>query len=93
LNDIRARRGEILEVARKHSARDVRVFGSVVRGDNNQASDIDFLIRMEPDRSLLDRIEFMQELEDMLQVKVDVVNEKALHPLIREQVLKEGKPL
>ncbi|OHB55323.1 MAG: hypothetical protein A2Y07_07420 [Planctomycetes bacterium GWF2_50_10] len=89
-NDIRSKRNEILNTASKHGATNVRVFGSFVRGDNTQTSDLDLLVKMEPDRSLFDRIELMQELEDLLHIKVDVVNEKALSPIIRDEVLKQG---
>jgi len=89
-NDIRSRRAEILKAAARHGAHNVRVFGSVVRGENTESSDIDMVVTMEPDRSLFDRIELMQELEDMLHVKVDVVNERAMSPIIRDEVLREG---
>ena len=89
-NEIRSKRDMIVDMAAKHGAHNVRLFGSVVRGDNRPTSDLDLLVTMEADRSLLDRIELMQELEDMLHVKVDVVNEKALHSSIRDEVLREG---
>ena len=92
-NDIRARREEVLSLAAKHGAHNVRVFGSVARGDNTPSSDIDLLVNMEPDRSLFDRIELMHDLEDMLHVKVDVVNEKALPSIIRDEVLHQGVAL
>jgi predicted nucleotidyltransferase len=92
-NDIKTRREEILRLADCHGAHNVRIFGSLVRGENTESSDIDLLVTMEPDRSLFDRIELMQDLEDLLHVKVDVVNEKALSPLIRTEVLSEGVTL
>ena len=93
LDDVRRRRSEILRAAARHGARDVRLFGSVVRGEAGEESDVDLLVRMEQGRSLLDRIELIQELEDMLHCKVDVVNERALHRLLRDRVLAEGIPL
>jgi len=89
LNDIRCRRDEILRIANEHGARNVRVFGSFVRGDVTEHSDLDLLVMMDKHRSLLDRIAMIHELEDLLGRKVDVVNEKALHPAIREQILRE----
>ena len=90
LSDIQAKRAEILKIAEKYGAFDVRVFGSVVRGTAGPGSDLDILVRFSEDCSLLDHIALMQDLETMLGVKVDVVNEKVLHPLIRDRVLNEG---
>ncbi len=91
--NLKTRREEILRLAAKHGARNVRVFGSVVRGDASPESDVDFLIEIEPGRSLLDHVCLLQDLEDILGCKVDVVNEKALHWLIREHVQREAVPL
>lgn len=82
-------RGAILEIARRHGASNVRVFGSVARGDAD-ANDIDLLVTVEPGRSMLDLIRLQLELEDLLKMKVDVVEDKALHPHIREIVLHEA---
>ncbi len=91
--DLRLKRADIYRVARAHGADNLRVFGSVATGLATPSSDLDLLVRMSPKSSLLDRIAIMQELEDLLGVKVDVVNEKALHALIRQEVLNEGVPL
>ncbi|MBN1555275.1 MAG: nucleotidyltransferase family protein [Phycisphaerae bacterium] len=93
LNDIQSQRERILEIARRHGASHVRIFGSVSRGRATQASDIDLLVTMAPDRSLLDRIALIHELEDLLRNPVDVVNERALHPEIRDEVLAEAVEL
>ena len=93
LSDVQARRVEILKIAGRYGADHVRVFGSVVRGTATEKSDLDILVRLEPGRSLVDHIGLIQALEDLLGVKVDVVTEKALHPLIRDRVLSEGVPL
>lgn len=90
LSDIQKKRAEILTLAEKYGADNVRVFGSVVRGTAGPGSDLDILVRLEPGRSLIDHIGLIQALEDLLGVKVDVVTEKALHPLIRDKVLREG---
>jgi len=89
LSDIRARRDEILKVAARYGASDVRLFGSVVHGQAGPDSDVDILVRFSEECSLLDHIALMQELEATLGVKVDVVNEKVLHPFIRDRVLSE----
>lgn len=90
LNDLRSRREEILSLAEKHGAHNVRVFGSVIRGENTPESDIDFLVAIDDDRSLLDHIALVRELEELLNCKVDVVSEDGLHKLIRNRVLSEG---
>ena len=86
-------RDEILGIAEKYGAGQVRLFGSVARGEAGQTSDLDVLVRMDPDRSLVDRIQMIHELQDLLQVSVDVVNERALHQAIRREVLTEAIPL
>ncbi len=90
LNDILEERSEILRIAAKHGAHEVRIFGSIVRGQAKDESDLDFLVRMDEDRSLLDHIALMHELEDFLGRKVDVVTEEALHRTIRNDVLLEA---
>ena len=93
LSDIRQQRANILRIAAKHGAREIRIFGSVVRGEADGDSDVDVLVKMEEGRSLLDRIALIHELEDLLHCKVDVVNERALHRLLRDCILSEGVPL
>jgi uncharacterized protein len=93
MNDILSRRSDILRIAARHGARDVRVFGSVVRGQAGEASDVDFLVRLDDDRSLLDHVALMQDLEDTLGCRVDVVTDRALHRAIRDRVLAEAVPL
>ncbi len=88
-----SKRGDILRVARKHGARNVRVFGSAARGDDAPASDVDFLVELEPGRSLLDHVALLQELEDLLGRKVDLVEPEGLHWYIRDKVLAEAVPL
>jgi|SRR6266404_745711 len=84
------RREEILEIARKRGALDIRVFGSVARGQSTSSSDIDFLVEMEPGRTLFDLGGLNADLEALLGVKVDVVTEKGLDRLIRDQVMTEA---
>lgn len=87
------KRDEILSIAAKHGAYNVKLFGSIVRGESTDMSDIDFLVDFEEGRSLFDLIAFKQDLEDMLGRKVDVVTNEALHWYIREQVMNEAVPL
>jgi len=93
LSDIQRQREEILRIAHSHGADNVRVFGSVVRGEATESSDLDILVRFSEKTSLIDYIALMQDLEGILGVKVDVVEEDALHPLIRDRVLSEGVAL
>ena len=88
-----ARRDEILNLATKRGARNVRVFGSVVRGDNRPDSDVDFLVEMEPGRTLFDLSGFVLDLQELLGTSVDVVTEAGLRPRIRDRVLAEAVPL
>lgn len=90
---LKAKRREILAIAARHGARNLRVFGSVARGEAGPESDIDILVEMDPDKSLMDHVALMQDLEDLLQRKVDVVSERALHWYIRDRILAEATPL
>lgn len=84
---------QIVETARRHGARRVRMFGSVARGTQTSESDLDLLVELEPGRDLFDLIEMKRELEGALGRSVDVVTEGALSPYIREKVLREALPL
>jgi predicted nucleotidyltransferase len=90
---LKAKRREILEIAAKHGAHNVRVFGSIARGEADAVSDIDFLVEMEPGRSLLDLGGLQAELEALLGRSVDVVTEKGLKARIRPRVLSEAVPV
>ncbi len=86
-------RPAILRIARNHGAHNVRIFGSVVRNETDKDSDIDFLVDMEPGRSLFDLGGLLMDLQELLHCKVDIVTEKGLRERIRNSVLKEAKPL
>jgi predicted nucleotidyltransferase len=87
------RRLDIMRIAARHGAHNVRVFGSVARGESRLDSDIDFLVEMEPGRSLFDLGGLLVDLRDCLGVEVDVVTEKGLRSRIRDQVMQEAVPL
>jgi uncharacterized protein len=87
------KRDEILRLAALHGAANVRVFGSVARGEDREDSDIDLLVHMEDDRSLLDMIGFAQDVEDLVGRKIDVVDDGGLHRVIRDHVLAEARAL
>ena len=86
-------REEILELAMRHGARNVRVCGSLARGEGSEGSDLDLLVTLGEGRSLLDLVGFKQDLEDLVHRPVDVVTEQALSPYLRERVLSEAIPL
>jgi hypothetical protein len=86
-------RQAILEIAQRHGAHDVRLFGSVARGESTQSSDVDILVRFDPDRSLFDHGGLIADLEELLGVKVDVVSEAGMRERFRERVLGEAVPL
>ncbi len=90
---LKEKREGILRMAAKYGARNVRVFGSVARGDADELSDIDFLVEMEPGRSLLDLGGLQAELEALFGCHVDVVTEKGLKTRIRGRVLDEAVPI
>lgn len=90
---LQEKREEILSLATKHGAYNIRIFGSVARGEADSASDIDFLVELEPGRSLLDLGGLLMELQELLDCPVDVVTDKGLRSRIREQVLCEAIPL
>ena len=86
---IRKKRTRILAIAGRHGATNLRVFGSVARGDAGPESDLDLLVELEPGRSLLDHIALIQDLEEALGCKVDVVTVKALKERYKKRVLDE----
>jgi uncharacterized protein len=90
---VKAKREDILRIAAKYGARNVRLFGSRARGDARSDSDVDFLVDMPSGCSLLDVGRLLMDLQDILGRKVDVVEPEGLHWYIRDKVLKEAVPL
>lgn len=86
---LKSKRSEILRLAARHGVKNLRVFGSVARGEAGPDSDVDFLVDMEADRSYLDIGGFLMDAQTLLGRKVDVVTEPGLHPYLREKVLRE----
>ncbi len=93
LNDLRKKREHIKKIAQKHGADNIRVFGSISRGEEGPDSDIDFLVDFEADRSLFDLVGLKLELEELLGYKVDLVTEGGIHRLISSRIMKEAVPL
>lgn len=90
---LKQKREEILDIAARHGAGNVRLFGSVARGEAVEGSDIDLLVEMEEGRSLLDQAALLLDLQELLGGSVDVVSDRGLKDRIRERVLKEAIPL
>ena len=87
------KRESILHLAELHGARNVRVFGSIARGDATKESDVDFLVDMEEGRSLLDLVGLWQDLQDLLGRKVDVISDGGISPYLRAKIMAEAVPL
>ena len=88
-----SKRNEILGIAAKHGAHNVRIFGSVARGEDDERSDLDLLVEFDPTVSLLDHAALVVELEDLLGRKVDVASVRGLKERIRDRVMREAVPL
>jgi uncharacterized protein len=87
---LKTRRNEILQIASKHGATNVRIFGSVAGGQADSLSDIDLLVEFKPGTTLLDHAGLVLELEALLGIKVDVVSDNGLRERVRERVLREA---
>ena len=90
---VRRKRRAILAAARRRGASNVRLFGSVARGESGPESDVDFLVELEQGRGLLDLGGLLMDLEELLNRKVDVATEEMLHWYIRDRVLAEAVPV
>lgn len=86
-------RAEILALADRHGVCNVRVFGSMAREDADNASDVDLLVSLPPDKTGLALGGLLMDVQDLLQRRVEVVTEGGLHPALRDRVLREAKPL
>lgn len=87
IDRLQSQREEIIAIAAKHGASNIRVFGSVARGEATNTSDLDLLIDLEPEQSLFNLIALKQELEEALGCQVDLAEPHSLHQLVRERVL------
>ncbi|MBW7864498.1 MAG: nucleotidyltransferase family protein [Candidatus Hydrogenedentes bacterium] len=91
--DVFARREEILAIADSYGAHDIRIIGSVARGDVTETSDLDLVVHFEPGRSLFDHGGLIVDLEELLGVKVDIISEGGMRQNFRDHVMKEAVPL
>ena len=90
---IKLKRPEILRLAARHGAYNIRLFGSVARSEADSRSGVNLLVDLEPGRSLLDLGGLLMDMQELLGCPVDVVTEKGLRPRIRERVLQEAIPI
>jgi predicted nucleotidyltransferase len=88
-----AQRERVLGIAAARGARNVRVFGSVLKGLDREGSDLDLLVDLPPGTSLLRIVGLQLDIEDALGVKVDLCTERELHPALKERILAEARPL
>ena len=90
LEELKSKRSQIRRISEKHGVTNLRVFGSVVRGEQNGQSDLDLLVKMAPARDLTDLVSFAQDMQAMMQVRVDVVSEGGLSPFLRDRIIAEA---
>ncbi len=93
MDEVRKKRNQIIALAARHRMRNLRIFGSLARGEAGPGSDVDLLVELEPGSTLLDHAAMVRELEALLGCRVDVVSERALRQGIAPRVLKEAVPL
>jgi predicted nucleotidyltransferase len=92
-HDVLKRKEEIIAVATRYGASNIRIFGSVARGDATEASDLDLIVRLEPGRSLFDLGGLLMDLRDLLGIKVDVISENGIRDRWRDHLMAESVPL
>ncbi len=85
-----SKRDELIALSRKHGASNIRVFGSVARREERPGSDIDLLVDMDEEASLLDLARLKNDLEDLLGKSIDITTKSALHPMLADAILKEA---
>lgn len=90
---LHAKRKKIMEIAAQYGAKNLRVFGSVARGEDNSKSDVDFLIDMERGRSYFDLVSLSDALEKILKCKIDLITSKGVSPYLKKRIFFEAKPL
>lgn len=90
IEELKAYREEILAIAERYHAPNIRVFGSVARGEASKNSDVDFLIDVSSEQTIFDLIRLIRALSELLGCKVDVAQSTVLHPMIRDEVLEDA---
>jgi len=90
LKKIREKKADIIKISQHYHAENIRLFGSVARGEATDKSDVDFLVSFMPNASLLDQAGMIEELSKLLQRNVDVVSERAVSPYLQETINAEA---
>lgn len=93
LEQLREKREALIALADRHKAENVRVFGSVARGEENENSDVDILVHFRPGASLFDLMDLKEDTEELLGLEVDIVSDRGLSPLLASRILGEARPL
>ena len=93
LSKVRGHKAEILQAAARRGVKNIRVFGSLARGEATAASDVDFLVEMEPHRGLFDLSGFWLDLEDLLGCPVDVATPGAIEPQMKDRIYADAQEL
>lgn len=93
LRELRQKRDRILQIAALYGAKDLRIFGSIARNEQNESSDVDLLVKMEKGTTLLKHLALVHALEEELGTKVDVVSENAIKNRIKENIMREAVQL
>ncbi len=93
LENIQAKKTDIIKLTQQYHAENIRVFGSVARGESTEESDIDFLVSFLPNASLFDQVGLIDDLSDLFQRKVDVVSERAINPQLQKIIMGEALAL
>ena len=93
LEQLRAKREALIALADRHKAENVRVFGSVARGEENENSDVDILVHFRQGASLFDLMDLKEDTEELLGLAVDIVSDRGLSPYLASRILGEARPL
>lgn len=93
LEQLRARRTELIALADRHKAENVRIFGSVARGEAGENSDVDLLVHFREGASLFDLMDLQEGSAALLGTDVDVVSDRGLSPYLETRILSEARPL
>ena len=93
LENIKAQKANVLSLCQRYHAENIRVFGSVARGESTEESDIDFLVSFLPNASLFDQVGLIEDLSNLFQNKVDVVSERAINPYLQQIIYSEALAL
>lgn len=90
-NLLMSKKNEIREIANRHGVINISLFGSVIRNEDNENSDVDFLVEFKENRTLFDLIRLKEDLENLIGKKVDVVTKDSLHWTIKDHILSEAE--